>query len=32
MVVVGAAGDDVGRRVFVDKVFNVAMASYRFGD
>ena len=32
MVVVGAAGDDVGRRIFVDKVFNVAMASYRFGD
>lgn len=32
MVVVGAAGDDVGSRVFVDKVFNVAMASYRFGN
>jgi aromatic ring-opening dioxygenase catalytic subunit (LigB family) len=32
MVVAGAAGDDVGRRMFVDKVFNVAMASYRFGE
>lgn len=32
MVVVGAAGDDVGRRVFVDNVFKVAMASYRFGN
>ena len=32
MVVAGAAGIDVGHRVFVDKVMNVAMASYRFGN
>lgn len=32
MVVAGAAGDSIGRRVFVDKVMGVAMASYRFGD
>jgi aromatic ring-opening dioxygenase catalytic subunit (LigB family) len=31
MVVAGAAGQDSGHRVFVDKVMNVAMASYRFG-
>jgi aromatic ring-opening dioxygenase catalytic subunit (LigB family) len=31
MVVAGAAGQDTGRRVFVDKVWNVVMASYRFG-
>ena len=31
MVVAGAAGHDVGRRVFVDHVMGVAMASYRFG-
>ncbi len=32
MVVAGAAGADVGRRIFVDQVMNVAMASYTFGD
>lgn len=31
MVVAGAAGDDVGHRVFVDHVMSVAMASYEFG-
>ncbi|APW40589.1 dioxygenase [Rhodoferax koreense] len=31
MVVAGAAGDDVGRRLFVDQAMNVAMASYEFG-
>jgi hypothetical protein len=31
MVVAGAAGDDTGRRVFVDHVMNVAMATYQFG-
>ena len=31
MVVAGAAGNDPGRRVFVDHVMGVAMASYRFG-
>ena len=31
MVVAGAAAGDVGHRVFVDHVMNVAMASYRFG-
>ena len=31
MVVAGAAVDDVGHRVFVDQVMNVAMASYQFG-
>jgi len=31
MVVAGAAGDDTGRRVFVDHVMSVAMASYQFG-
>lgn len=31
MVVAGAAGDDVGQRVFVDNVMKVAMASYEFG-
>jgi aromatic ring-opening dioxygenase catalytic subunit (LigB family) len=31
MVVAGAAGDDVGRRVFVDHVMSVAMATYQFG-
>ncbi|MGC0393641.1 MULTISPECIES: carboxylesterase family protein [Bradyrhizobium] len=31
MVAAGAAGNDVGRRVFVDEVANVAMASYVFG-
>jgi len=32
MVVAGAAGADVGRRVFVDQVMHVAMASYEFGE
>jgi len=31
MVVAGAAGEDIGQRVFIDKVFEVVMASYRFG-
>ncbi|MBB3228548.1 aromatic ring-opening dioxygenase catalytic subunit (LigB family) [Luteibacter sp. Sphag1AF] len=31
MVVAGAAGQDVGRRVFVDHAMKVAMASYEFG-
>jgi len=31
MVVAGAAGEDVGQRVFTDTVFDVVMASYRFG-
>jgi aromatic ring-opening dioxygenase catalytic subunit (LigB family) len=31
MVVAGAAGDDAGRRILVDHVMNVAMASYQFG-
>ena len=31
MVVAGAAGADTGRRVFVDHVMKVAMASYEFG-
>jgi aromatic ring-opening dioxygenase catalytic subunit (LigB family) len=31
MVVAGAAGNDIGRRIFVDHVRKVAMASYAFG-
>jgi aromatic ring-opening dioxygenase catalytic subunit (LigB family) len=31
MVVAGAAGDDVGHRIFKDTVWNTVMASYRFG-
>lgn len=31
MVAAGAAGDDIGRRVFLDEVSSVAMATYRFG-
>ena len=31
MVIAGAAGNDIGRRVFVDHVMKVAMASYEFG-
>lgn len=31
MVAAGAAGSDVGKRVFVDEVANVVMASYVFG-
>jgi aromatic ring-opening dioxygenase catalytic subunit (LigB family) len=31
MVVAGAAGNDAGERLFVDRVMGVAMASYRFG-
>jgi len=31
MVVAGAAGADVGHRVFVDHAMEVAMASYQFG-
>ncbi len=31
MVVAGAAGDSIGRRIFTDTVFEVVMASYRFG-
>ena len=32
MVIAGAAGDDIGHRVFVDQAMSVAMASYQFGD
>jgi aromatic ring-opening dioxygenase catalytic subunit (LigB family) len=31
MVAAGAAGEDVGRETFVDRVFNVPTASYEFG-
>jgi len=31
MVVAGAAGNSVGQRIFTDTVFEVVMASYRFG-
>ena len=31
MVVAGAAAEDSGRHVIVDRVFNVSMASYEFG-
>jgi aromatic ring-opening dioxygenase catalytic subunit (LigB family) len=31
MVVAGAAGEDIGQRVFTDTVFDVVMASYQFG-
>ena len=31
MVIAGAAGDDVGRRFFVDHVMCVDMGSYEFG-
>jgi aromatic ring-opening dioxygenase catalytic subunit (LigB family) len=31
MVAAGAAGEDTGRRLFVDEVASVAMASYEFG-
>jgi aromatic ring-opening dioxygenase catalytic subunit (LigB family) len=31
MVVAGAAGENIGQRVFTDTVFEVVMASYRFG-
>lgn len=31
MVVAGAAGDSIGQRLFTDTVFEVVMASYRFG-
>lgn len=31
MVVAGAAGEDTGHRMFIDTVWNTAMASYRFG-
>jgi len=31
MVVAGAAATDVGQRIFTDTVFEVLMASYRFG-
>lgn len=31
MVVAGAAGDDIGHRLFKDTVWNTVMASYRFG-
>ena len=31
MVAAGAAGEDPGRRLFVDHVMSVAMGSYRFG-
>jgi aromatic ring-opening dioxygenase catalytic subunit (LigB family) len=31
MVVAGAAGRDIGRRVLLDEVWGIAMASYQFG-
>lgn len=31
MVVAGVAGDSVGQRIFTDTVYEVVMASYRFG-
>lgn len=31
MVVAGAAGEDKGHRIFLDKAFEVSMASYQFG-
>jgi aromatic ring-opening dioxygenase catalytic subunit (LigB family) len=31
MVAAGAAGDSIGQRIFTDTVFEVVMASYRFG-
>lgn len=31
MVVAGAAGTDIGQRIFTDTVFEVLMASYQFG-
>jgi len=31
MVAAGAAGDSIGQRIFTDTVFEVLMASYRFG-
>jgi aromatic ring-opening dioxygenase catalytic subunit (LigB family) len=31
MVAAGAAGDDVGRRDFLDNAMGIAMSSYRFG-
>jgi aromatic ring-opening dioxygenase catalytic subunit (LigB family) len=31
MLVAGAAGEDIGRRLFVDHAMQVAMASYEFG-
>lgn len=31
MVAAGAAGEDAGRRLFIDKAMHAAMASYRFG-
>jgi aromatic ring-opening dioxygenase catalytic subunit (LigB family) len=31
MVIVGAAGEDRGRRLFLDNAFDIAMASYQFG-
>lgn len=31
MVIAGAAGKDTGRRLFLDKAFDVSMASYQFG-
>jgi hypothetical protein len=30
MVIAGAAGDDTGKRVFVEQVMKVPMASYEF--
>lgn len=32
MVAAGAAGDDAGRRLFIERAMQVAMASYQFGD
>jgi aromatic ring-opening dioxygenase catalytic subunit (LigB family) len=32
MVIAGAAGDDVGQRLFIDHALKIPMASYQFGD
>jgi hypothetical protein len=32
MVVAGAAGEDVGRALFIDHVMKVPMASYEFAE
>jgi len=31
LAIAGAAGDSIGRRILLDKVWNVTMGSYRFG-
>lgn len=32
MVVAGAAGEDLGKTVFIDQVYGIEMASFKFGD